>query len=155
MAFPKHSSHPQNPAGSCLDFGQDKVPAGQVTRGCRRAVMEQQLHVPLKVCKREKKLSPLTSTGKATLLPSRICPSSRRLRQRRCSCCILLLSLAEDGLKAMELHAGQVSSAQLPCSLLLLLLLPTAYISFQPMAFTFFWSLGSCSKSYNRLDFNL
>lgn len=117
--------------------------------------MEWQLRVPLKVCKREKKLNPLTSAGKATLLPSRICLSSRRLRQRRCSRCILLLSLAEDGLKAMELQAGEVSSAQLPCSLLLLLLLPTAYISFQLMAFTFFWRLGSCSKSYNRLDFNL
>lgn len=53
----------------------------------------------------------------------------------------------------MELQAGVVSSAQLPCALLLLL--PTAYIPFQPMAFTFFQRLDGSNKSYNRLDFTL
>lgn len=77
------------------------------------------------------------------LLPLRMCPSNRRLKQRRCSRCILLLSLAEDGLEAMGLQAGEVRSAQLPCALLLL---PTAYISFQPMAFTFFQRLGGCTS---------
>lgn len=126
-------------------------------------MIEPQPHVPLKVCwkcKRQKKLNSLPSflcrkgSLRGPLLPSRIRPSTRRLRQRRCSRCILLLSLAEDGLETMELQAGEVSSAQLPCALLLLLL--TAYICFQPMTFTFFWKrLGGCNKSCHRLDFNL
>lgn len=41
------------------------------------------------------------------LLPSRMSPSTRRLRQRRYSRCILLLSLAEDELEAMELQERQ------------------------------------------------
>lgn len=48
--------------------------------------------------------------------------------------------LSEDGLEAMVLWAGELSSAQLPGALLLVLL--AAYLSFQPVAFTFFWEKG-------------
>lgn len=90
-----------------------------------------------------------------SLLPSRICPITRRLKQRRYSCCILMLSLAGAGLETVVLHAGEVSSAQLPCALPLVL--TAAYLSFQPMAFTFFWrrGVGSCNKSCHNLVFNL
>lgn len=69
MAFPKHTFPAPDPAGSCLDFGQDKVLVGEATRrGCRRPVIELQPLIPLKACwkcKREKKLDSLSSTGKA------------------------------------------------------------------------------------------
>lgn len=105
---------------------------------------ETQPWVTLKVCwkcktEQETGSSPSHKKGsslRGSLLPSRICPSTKRLRKRRCICCILLLSLAEDGLEATVLWAGEVSSAQLPCTLLLVL--AAAYISSQPVAFTFF-----------------
>lgn len=108
---------------------------------------EPQPWVPLKVCWKCKKeqetaSSPFCKKGspRGSLLPSRICPSNRRLRQRRCRRCILLLMLSEDGLEAMVLWAGELSSAQLPGALLLVLL--AVYLSFQPVAFTFFWEKG-------------
>lgn len=83
----------------------------------------------LEMQKKERESSNLPRSGslRGPILPSRICPSNRRLKQRRRSRCILLLSLAEDGLEAMELQAGEASPAQLPWALLLLL--PTAYIA--------------------------
>lgn len=89
----------------------------RIQEGCEEAAAMCPSKSLLEMQKREEAESshfPRKGNLRGPILPSRICPGNRRLKQRRCTRCILLLSLAEDGLEAMELQAGEVSSAQLP-----------------------------------------
>lgn len=136
MAFPKHAFPAPKPCRLLSGLWTGQSPCGtgykkRMQEGCDGVAATCPSKSLLEIQKKEETASShfhRKARLRGPLLPFRICPSNRRLRQRRCGRCILLLRLAEDGLEVMELQAGEVSSAQLPCTLLLLL--TTAYISF-------------------------
>lgn len=161
MAFPKCNFPAPVPCRILPGLRGGKSPSGmghkqRTQEGCDRAPAIGPSKSLLEMQEQETASSPFCKKGspRGSLLPSRICPSNRRLRQRRRRHCILLLMLAEDGLESMVLWAGDLSSAQLPGALLLVL--PTCLFILPACGFHFLLGegVGSCNKSCHRQSFN-
>lgn len=162
MAFPKCTFPAPVPCRILPGLRAGKSPSGmghkqRTQEGCDRAPAMSPSKSLLEMQKRARNfpLCKKRSPG-GSLLPSRICPSNRRLRQRRCRRCILLLMLSEDGWaggdgtlgRRVELcTASQCSAAGAPRCLFIL---PACGFHFLLGE-----GVGSCNKSCHRQSFNL